>query len=217
MSTCGTHAAYFAHHRRSEEPCDSCKAAHANWQRNRRRTKGLVQDFACGGGCGAPVRKSRAGGPGTCRKCLSRLRKPGQVSRRRYLALVKRDLAARGTQSRAPWVQGECANCGDYFLRRRAASPYCSKRCGSSARREWISRADRLAIYERDEWTCQVCAGVVDPNLPMLDDWAPTLDHITPRSRGGSDDPENLRLAHRWCNSVLGDGSFYTLADLAAA
>lgn len=38
--------------------------------------------------------------------------------------------------------------------------------------------------------------------------WMPrhqaTLDHILPLSRGGTDHPTNLRLAHRSCNSARG-------------
>ena len=32
-----------------------------------------------------------------------------------------------------------------------------------------------------------------------------TLDHIIPKSRGGSDDITNLQLAHEWCNNDKDD------------
>jgi len=32
-----------------------------------------------------------------------------------------------------------------------------------------------------------------------------TVDHITPRSKGGSDAPENLQLAHARCNKIKGN------------
>lgn len=51
------------------------------------------------------------------------------------------------------------------------------RRAGSKD--QFISRADRLAVYERDQWTCQLCRGPVDP--------------------------ANLRLAHRSCNSARGN------------
>lgn len=81
-----------------------------------------------------------------------------------------------------------------------------------------VPRSVRLEVYERDGWICQLCSGPVDPDADPLDNWAATLDHIVPRSHTLIPDhrPENLQLAHRWCNSVKGDERYYTAADLAA-
>lgn len=71
-----------------------------------------------------------------------------------------------------------------------------------------ISDRDRLGIYERDKWTCQLCGTPVDPSLDRFTDaMAATLDHIQPRSLTlfPDDSPENLRLAHRACNSRRGN------------
>lgn len=64
----------------------------------------------------------------------------------------------------------------------------------------------RLAIYERDDWTCQLCREPIDREVHYLDDWAPSLDHIEPQSHALIPDhsPTNLRTAHRWCNAVRG-------------
>lgn len=91
---------------------------------------------------------------------------------------------------------------------------YCSQRCqrraGKASRSEFsISPVVRIAIYERDGWICQLCLEPVSPDSPPSDIWAATLDHIIPRSHGGSDEEDNLQLAHRWCNSVKGDGTYY--------
>lgn len=71
----------------------------------------------------------------------------------------------------------------------------------------WISRADRLAIYERDDWICQLCRLPVDPDLHPLDRMAATLDHIEPQSWALIPDhlPRNLQLAHRVCNTLRGN------------
>jgi 5-methylcytosine-specific restriction endonuclease McrA len=80
----------------------------------------------------------------------------------------------------------------------------------------WVPKAVRLAIYKRDGWVCGVCSGEVEPGLPASSPWQATLDHVVPRSLGGSDDPENLRLVHRYCNSVRSNRLGLTLDDLAA-
>ncbi len=60
--------------------------------------------------------------------------------------------------------------------------------------------AARLA--ERDGWWCWLCGEAVDPTA--TGPWQPTVDHLVPRSRGGSSDAANLRLAHRRCNNHRG-------------
>lgn len=81
-------------------------------------------------------------------------------------------------------------------------------------KRSWIAASVRLAVYERDEWTCQLCFDAIDRDADPNSDWAPSLDHIIPSSQGGSDGVENLRATHRWCNTVRSDGKHH--ADMFA-
>jgi 5-methylcytosine-specific restriction endonuclease McrA len=73
-----------------------------------------------------------------------------------------------------------------------------------SERIYWIDADSRQAIYDRDGWICQLCFESVDRALSPNDKYAATLDHIEPRLFGGTDEAENLRLAHRYCNSKRG-------------
>lgn len=62
-----------------------------------------------------------------------------------------------------------------------------------------------LEIFERDNWTCQICNREVPRDLDDLyhPDY-PQLDHIVPLSYTGPDNPghvrSNVQLAHRLCN-----------------
>lgn len=84
--------------------------------------------------------------------------------------------------------------------------PGCGRLTPSSSRcpEHRIRRNPNLArtlldtIYLRDGGTCQI------GNHPVPRPDA-TLDHITPTSAGGGDDPNNLRLACRTHNSQRGD------------
>ena len=59
----------------------------------------------------------------------------------------------------------------------------------------------KIEILERDGWVCQLC-GIATPRelRGSIHPHAPEVDHIIPRSRDGSDEPENLRCLCRACN-----------------
>lgn len=110
-------------------------------------------------------------------------------------------------------VAGPCSWCDVSFVGMAAAPStlpmYCSTKCSRDAAKARygkfrVSPTTRRAIYERDGHTCQLCHQPVNMDLGPSDLRGATLDHIVPRSLGGSDDPTNLRMAHRLCNSVRG-------------
>lgn len=105
-----------------------------------------------------------------------------------------------------------CQFCGGSFVTAHPLHRFCSGSCrdGAAGRiRQWIDPQSRLSIYERDEFVCWLCSETVDPDDFVVNESGyyvfgpryPTLDHVMPRSRGGSDDPDNLRTAHHLCNS----------------
>ncbi len=126
---------------------------------------------------------------------------------------------AKGVRNRwwTRFVCGPCSWCGTPFTGGTTNSAtHCSSRCTANAARARRGRfaiqpQRRLAIYERDNWTCQLCLEPVDPTLDPTDAWAATLDHIECQSWSLVPDhsESNLRLAHRWCNSVRADESWH--------
>lgn len=62
----------------------------------------------------------------------------------------------------------------------------------------WCRRTTRIAIWLRDDRRCVYC----DQPLALHE---ATLDHLTPRSAGGSNSPRNLVTCCRSCNSARGD------------
>lgn len=65
-------------------------------------------------------------------------------------------------------------------------------------RRSAASGKQRLRILMRDKMKCQYC-GARGTQFDL------TLDHISPRSRGGRSDAENLCAACKTCNQRKGD------------
>lgn len=207
--------------------CEICRSANnraAREYRARRKAEGRpirrkdieYKDRSCDW-CGVPLlsKGGAADGLSLCKK--HRDEKAGRdrrsrARRQRLEALVAK--SAVGTVSDSVWVVGVCAYCEERFTRRGMASPYCSKRCSSRDRSSsvFVTRRERLSVYERDGWVCQICFTDVDAGVDYLDDRFPSLDHVEPQSAALIPDHslENLRTVHRLCNSYRGDGSRYS-------
>lgn len=107
-----------------------------------------------------------------------------------------------------------CADCRraqaaatrEYTAQRKAQGRPIPRRPGEN-RHYHLSDAERLAIYERDSWTCQLCFEAVDRSGHFNEPFAATLDHVIPQSLTLVPDhsPSNLRLAHRICNARRGN------------
>lgn len=51
---------------------------------------------------------------------------------------------------------------------------------------------------------CYVCGKPIDMTLRYPSKWSATVEHVRPRSKGGTDELTNLRLSHFHCNSSRG-------------
>lgn len=61
---------------------------------------------------------------------------------------------------------------------------------------QWIRTDKRLALYLRDRFACLYCGVDLTSAAPEN----VTLDHLVPRSAGGSNEATNLATACRACN-----------------
>lgn len=87
----------------------------------------------------------------------------------------------------------------------------CKKRRGDTSsitgqdsnRRPTFHGRHRQAVLERDNYVCQICGLPTDSTVSPADDRYPTLDHIVRVVDGGDDEIDNLRNAHKWCNTTI--------------
>ena len=52
---------------------------------------------------------------------------------------------------------------------------------------------------------CGICGQPIDKSIKYPDPLSPTVDHIIPCAKGGSDELDNLQIAHRKCNRMKSD------------
>ena len=68
------------------------------------------------------------------------------------------------------------------------------------------------SIWDANRGRCYLCGKPCDPkdcgwkNGGFVTGWRyPTLDHMVPIMKGGRHEADNVRLAHKWCNTIKHD------------
>jgi 5-methylcytosine-specific restriction endonuclease McrA len=92
-----------------------------------------------------------------------------------------------------------CLDC----QKRREKENNTKKNHSRRAAGELIMTVESLA--ERDGIKCNICTKPVNMSKSGLDPLGPTIDHLLPVSKGGTNDSFNLALAHRRCNTSRGN------------
>ncbi|AZF90344.1 MAG: HNH endonuclease [Phage 5P_3] len=113
-----------------------------------------------------------------------------------------------------------CGECGKPFIpeygskRRRFCSTECciraSRRVARGNRRArqraaFVESIDPMTVFIRDNWVCQICGAVIDPDVRFPHIMCATVDHIIPLARGGTHEYKNVQAAHFICNSIKSD------------
>ena len=106
----------------------------------------------------------------------------------------------------------DCTVCGSTFPmeeangtnRQRRLNSRVSqcRRCSQDRRKHGVSVG---WLAERDGTDCSICGEPVDMAAKLPDQMCPSVDHVIPRAKGGTNDPSNLALAHFSCNRIKSD------------
>ena len=117
-----------------------------------------------------------------------------------------------------------CPVCGKEF-KGKTNKKYCSVKCSRKAlyKSNEIKRDRKIKgamvdrditlqrLYERDHGICYLCGEVCDwedkeekNGTIICGNRYPSIDHVVPLSRGGEHSWQNVRLAHRICNTLKG-------------
>ena len=105
-----------------------------------------------------------------------------------------------------------CKDCGILFCRKARGTRAFCKNCSAirkravDARKSHKRRTGQIlsmstkSLAKRDGSRCNICNKKIDLSLSGNAKFGPTIDHLIPVSLGGTNEPENLALAHRHCN-----------------
>ena len=99
----------------------------------------------------------------------------------------------------------KCVQCGNEYIE-HTRSVYCSKCRKSVNHHHSYKSLDKL--YKRDKGICYICGKecdyndykILDNNFIVGNNY-PSIDHYIPLYDGGTDDWNNLKLAHFICNT----------------
>lgn len=146
-----------------------------------------------------------------CDPCAQLRRKERDEKRSRIQKIVRE--FNRPVKKKEQIQMKTCPDCGAFYYSTKAICKDCAiarqkrvanrkkdlKKKGSHTKESKLISARTL--YKRDGGICWICGGMCDINADPNSDLYPSVDHIVPQSLGGKDTLDNVRLAHRICNT----------------
>lgn len=183
-----------------------------------------VRCLVCGGEFERTFHNITTKGRVTCPCCIDKERSE-RKAKQEYAKLRRNQQvkANRGNNSKQMMLV-VCASCGEPFFTWSSSRVFCSNSCAKKSFTYTQGSDDRLnkrnvvdkditleKLYERDRGVCQICGGKCDYSdyhyndngVFIAGDLYPSKDHIVPLRSGGVHSWDNIRLAHRICNSKL--------------
>lgn len=163
-----------------------------------------------------------------CNECISIEKRRKKLKEKRLKEIEK----ARIKLSKATQLYldiKECKECGDWYIISNNNKTYCSKECRDRSfnRRHEKNRVNKAKqngvidntitlkkLAKRDNNICYLCNKEVDwkdyeitNNITICGNMYPSIEHIIPLCSGGTHTWNNVKLAHRLCNSLKGSKS----------
>lgn len=167
------------------------------------------------------MRPSRSHKLLTCQNCerLAREHEKKQKANQKteaYIKYLQRCMFTKGPKGKQLRM-APCKVCGQLFVVWGSQTEYCSAGCCNykhmKRKEKYRDKINLMVLYKRDKGICHLCGQPCDLNdYVILDDGSfkvgnnyPSRDHIIPKSKGGEDTYQNIKLAHMKCNSIKND------------
>ena len=157
-----------------------------------------------------------------CSECNRKARKEEEQKRKKEAQAQKeRHKILRFTQGEPKQIKLRlCANCNALII---GHGIYCSENCRKKAEYRTKEHVRRIRIrgrkhdnditlhevYRKDKGICYLCgeqcdwSDYTDQNgVFIAGNKYPSIDHVVALASGGTHEWGNVRLAHRWCNTI---------------
>lgn len=177
--------------------------------------------------CGATVKRSMI----TVRKyknvrCVECEKKETIEKKKKHKEFLEYQKRIKRGANYSQLTMKACKECGSLFFPDNGNSIYCSKQCAnkSANRNHEMKRRSKISdvlvdkdiglqrLYDRDEGVCWLCGEKCDFNDHKVIDGIfiagkryPSIDHVVALANGGAHSWSNVKLAHRFCNSIKSD------------
>lgn len=138
------------------------------------------------------------------RKLIIDLKQQRENNRKKEINRINRHL-----NKRVVYIK-QCNICKEEYYTKYPHQLYCNE-CAMSKKAYDKSHSNKplKKIYERDKGICYICGKKCDyedytyrGNTFIAGNYYPSIDHVIPLIKGGTDTYDNLKLAHRICNSI---------------
>ena len=175
------------------------------------------------------TRGARAGRQGCsyikCAKCAVIELAKRLTDKKLQQEVIREQKAKEQEAQREARLWSACKECGKKFKGNRAGLKYCSDKCRrkQNNRRREINRRHKLRdngeihwditldkLVKRDKRICYICGEKVDMEADTNADTYGSIDHVIPVNNGGTHTWDNVKLAHRLCNTLKSDTIYQT-------
>lgn len=165
--------------------------------------------------CGKTTRKSYESIKHGCARCENCYAEELKLQREQRIEDKKKEKLRQKRLGKeyAQMQMKVCPTCGRVFI---GGKVYCSAKC--RRHNKWMLKDGYRdlfpleEVYAKDNGVCYICGRQCDWNdytikngVKIYGNGYPSRDHVVPKSKGGANEWENIRLACRYCNSVKGD------------
>jgi 5-methylcytosine-specific restriction endonuclease McrA len=166
----------------------------------------------------------------TCTECRRIAKKKAKILLREQKHIENEETKRAAEAEKQNRLWRVCLYCGEEFKGERANKKYCSLEHMYKAnyRRKELSKRKRLKdngkidysitiqkLIKRDRGICSLCGKKVNMkdytvcgDVFTAGNYYPSIDHTIAIANGGMHTWDNVRLAHRLCNSIKSDKQF---------